>query len=96
MTIRRVGVSGLNFSQNKLLDEFWNIYREIFPIKLEKHYVELANLLFQYSVASNKLLEGDRVIEQTSRQLDDAETKREKATAEIDKMINYLNYSNLS
>lgn len=86
-----VTVTGKEYYNKEEISSIIDIWRDIFPEKIEEKYVELANLLFQYRAEAIKLLSSDRNIRIIGKQLTADEENKQQTIVNIDEMIEILN-----
>lgn len=83
-----ITVTGTRHYNYEEIASIIDIWREVFPNKIEKKYVELANLLFQYRDESIKLLHSNRDINVTGNKITNINDSINQTDNHIDEMIN--------
>lgn len=85
-----VTVTGTRHYNYEEIASIIDIWRDVFPEKIEEKYVELANLLYQYSDEAIKLLTSNRDINAVGIKLTTDEENKQQTINDIDKMIKML------
>lgn len=86
----KITVTGTRYYNYEEIVSIIDIWREIFPEKIEEKYVELANLIYQYSDEAIKLLTSNSDINVVGIQLTTDEKNKQQTINDIDKMIEML------
>lgn len=77
---KNVTVTGINYFNTGIIPQIISIYKDIFPEKIEEKYVELSNLLFEYSEDAIKLLSSGENINTISKRFTDSDNRKTKRT----------------
>lgn len=83
-----VAVTGTKYYNKDEIASIIDIWKNIFPEKIEEKYVELANLLFQYRDEALKLLHSNRDINATSNKITSINNIINQTDNHINEMIN--------
>ena len=83
---RDVKVTGESYIREEGIKFIIDIWKDIFPKKIEEKYVELANLVFQYGLESNKLLSSSRSINSIGSEMDAISANKQQANGALEEL----------